>query len=110
LEVVFDDDDLAETFRNGRELRKKHGAVRAKKIEQRLKQLAAAETLAVMRSAPGRCHELIGDRAGQLSLDLDHPYRLLFRPAGNLEPGPGGGLDWSVVRAVVVIGVEDTHR
>lgn len=110
MEVSFDDPDLAETFRNGRELRKKHGAVRAKKIEQRLKALRAAETLAIMRSAPGRCHELRGDRAGQLSLDLDHPYRLLFRPVGDPDPGPGAGLDWSAVRAVVVIGIEDTHR
>jgi plasmid maintenance system killer protein len=110
LEVLFDDADLAETFRSVRELRKKHGAVRAKKIQQRLEDLKAAETLAIMRSAPGRCHELRGDRAGQLSLDLDHPYRLLFRPAGDPGPGPGGGLDWSAVRTVVVIGIEDTHR
>lgn len=110
MEVSFEDPDLAETFRNEREVRKKHGAVRAKKIQQRLEDLEAAETLATMRTLPGRCHELRGDRAGQLSLDLDHPYRLLFRPAGNPDPGPGGGLDWSAVRAVVVIGIEDTHR
>jgi plasmid maintenance system killer protein len=110
LEVTFEHADLAETFGNKRELRKKHGAVRAKKIEQRLKHLAAAETLADMWSMPGRCHELRGDKAGQLSLDLDHPYRLLLRPAGDPGLGPGGGLDWSVVRAVVVIGIEDTHR
>jgi len=110
LEVTFDDADLAETFGNARELRKKHGAVRAKKIEQRLKHLVAVETLADMQFMPGRCHELHGDRAGQLSLDLDHPYRLLFRPADDLDPGPGGGLDWSAVRAVVVVGIEDTHR
>ena len=110
MEVTFGDPDLAETFGDMRLLRKKHGAVRAKKIEQRLKQLAAAKTLDVMRSAPGRCHELHGDRAGQLSLDLDHPYRLLFQPGGDPDPGPGGGLDWSAVRSVVVIGIEDTHR
>lgn len=110
MEVSFDDADLAKTFWNPRELRRKHGAVRARRIQQRLEALAAVETLAAMRSMPGRCHELHGDRAGQLSLDLDHPYRLLFRPAGDPEPGPGGGLDWSAVRAVVVIGIEDTHR
>jgi plasmid maintenance system killer protein len=110
LEVLFDDDDLAKTFGNARELRKKHGAERAKKIEQRMEDLEAAEALAAMRFLPGRCHELHGDRAGQLSLDLDHPYRLLFRPAGNPTPGPGGGLDWSAVREVVVIGVVDTHK
>jgi hypothetical protein len=30
--------------------------------------------------------------------------------AANVEPGRGGGLDWSAVRAVVVIGIQDTHR
>ena len=109
MEVSFEDADLAEMCRSDRELRKKCGMVRAKKIQQRLKDLRAAETLADMRSLPGRCHELHGDRAGQLSLDLDHPYRLLFRPAGDSTPGPGGGLDWSVVTAVVVLSVTDTH-
>jgi hypothetical protein len=52
VEVSFDDADLAETLRNGRELQKRHGVVRAKKIRQRLQDLKAAETLAVMRSLP----------------------------------------------------------
>lgn len=105
----FDDADLAETYRHERELRKRHGVVRAKKIEQRLKALQGAETLADMRFLPGRCHELHGDLAGVLSLDLDHPYRLLFRPSTAQVPGPGGGLDWSAVTAVTVIGIVDTH-
>jgi plasmid maintenance system killer protein len=109
LAVSFEDADLAETCRNERELRKRHGVVRARKIQQRLKDLSAAETLADMRYLPGRCHELHGDLAGQLSLDLDHPYRLLFRPDGDPEPGPGGGLDWAAVSTVVVAGIVDTH-
>ncbi len=59
---------------------------------------------------PGRCHELTGDRARQLSIDLDHPYRLIFEPVE--EPPPlkrDGGLDWSAVLAIRIIGIEDTH-
>jgi plasmid maintenance system killer protein len=92
-----------------RELRKRCGAVRARKIQQRLKDLQAAGTLADMRLLPGRCHELHGNLAGYLSLDLDHPYRLLLRPAVDPEPGPGGGLDWAAVASVVVVGIVDTH-
>jgi proteic killer suppression protein len=110
VEVSFEDPGLAETCQNIRELRKRHGEVRARRIKQRLADLEAAETLAAMRFLPGRCHELHGNLAGLLSLDLDHPYRLLFKPAGNLKPGPGGGLDWSAVHAVVVVRIEDTHR
>jgi proteic killer suppression protein len=109
VEVFFDDADLAETCRSERDLRKRHGVVRAKKIEQRLKDLQGAETLADMRFLPGRCHELHGDLGGTLSLDLDHPYRLLFRPSTDPGPGPGGGLEWSAIAAVTIIGIVDTH-
>ena len=44
-----------------------------------------------------------------LSLDLDGPYRLLFRPAEDADPGPGGGLDWDKVTAVIVADVIDPH-
>jgi plasmid maintenance system killer protein len=110
LEISFEDAVLAKIFRNGRELQKRHGVVRAKKIQQRLKDLGEAKSLVDMRHLSGRCHELHGDLAGYLTLDLDHPYRLLFRPAIVLGPGPGGGLDWTAVSAVIVVGVVDTHN
>ena len=110
MDVLFEDADLAEMCADDRELRKRCGAGRAKKIQQRLATLRAAQTLADMRALPGRCHELHGDLAGHLTLDLDHPYRLLLRPAGDVPTGPGGGLDWSAVGAVVVVAVTDTHR
>lgn len=108
--MSFEDADLARTCGSERELLKRHGRDRARKIQQRLKALRAAETLEDMRSLPGRCHELHGDRAGELSLDLDHPYRLLFRPTADSEPGPSGGLDWKAVKAVTIIGIVDTHQ
>lgn len=107
MEVYFE--PLGRMCESEKELRKQCGTVRAKKIQTRLAALRAAETLADMRYLPGRCHELKADRAGQLSLDLDHPYRLLFRPAEETDPGPGGGLNWTIVTAVVVLSVTDTH-
>lgn len=91
---------------------RKYGQLRAKRIRIRLDDLRAARTLEDMRPPmPGRCHELKGDRAGQLSLDLDHPYRLIFEPANDPIPRKeDGGLDWTKITAVVIIGVEDTHE
>ena len=110
MDISFRDRRLVKQFSEQRLLQKKHGAVRARKIIQRLSTLQAAETLEDMRTLPGRCHELTGDRAGQLALDLDGPFRLIFEP--DHEPIPrrdDGGLDWTAVTAVTIIGVEDYH-
>ena len=64
-----------------------------------------------MRWLPGRCHELTGNRKGQLSVDLDGPYRLIFKTAHNPLPRKeDGGLDWERVTAIVVLGVDNTHE
>lgn len=64
------------------------------------------------KSKPSRCHELTqGRRSGQLSVDLDHPYRLIFVPNHNPVPErEEGGLDWSQVTAIKILSVEDTHE
>jgi proteic killer suppression protein len=73
--------------------------------------LRAASVLEDLRHLPGRCHELHGTRAGQLSLDLDHPYRLIFESANDPIPRKAdGGLAWTEITAVLILGVEDTHE
>jgi plasmid maintenance system killer protein len=111
MDIVFKDDKFEKECNNQRLLEKNQGAVRAKRIRRQLDDLRAADVLEDMRNLPGRCHELLYDRAGQLSLDLDHPYRLIFEPANESIPTkPDGGLDWKNVTAVKILGVEDTHE
>jgi len=88
-----------------------HGPQQARLIRRRLDELKAATILDEIRTLPQpRCHELTGDRSGQLSVDLNHPYRLLFRPYNNPIPlKPDGGLDWTEVTQIEILGVEDTH-
>jgi len=78
---------------------------------QRLQELEAADSLAdISRVPPPRCHELIGDRAGQISVDLVQPQRLLFIPANDPVPrAEDGGLDWSKVTEIEIIEIADTH-
>lgn len=73
--------------------------------------MRAAANLGILRPPfPGRCHELKGERAGQLSVDLTHPHRLVFVPSDDPPPErPEGGLDWGLVTAITVIAIEDTH-
>jgi len=90
---------------------KQLGRDMARKLQQRLMELSAAETLAdISHLPPPRCHELTGKRSGQFSVDLEHPYRLLFIPADEPVPLKGdGGIDLSQVREIEIIGVVDTH-
>lgn len=114
MDITFLNKKTAKLFNEGAQLERFHGPLRAKKIRIRLKELRAASTLMDLwppKSGPARCHELgEGRRSGQLSVDLDHPYRLVFVP--DHEPVPtldDGGLDWSRVTAIKILGVEDTH-
>jgi len=114
MNIRFKHRRLLKEFNEGALLERVHGASRAKKIRIRMKEFRAASTLMDFwppKSSPGRCHELTqGRRAGQLSVDLDHPYRLIFVPDHNPVPlRDDGGLDWSKVTAIMILGIEDTH-
>lgn len=112
LDILFKNHKLAKTCNSQKLLVREFGDRQAALIRRRLDELHAANDLAELKSLPqARCHELTGNRAGQLSVDLVHPYRLIFTVAGEPIPRkPDGGLDWTQVTAVMVIGVEDTHE
>jgi len=111
MDILFKNRKLERQLANHKNLVRKHGTKRARKVELRLTQMRAAATLEDLARLPQiRCHELGGDMAGHLSVDLDHPYRLIFSPEHDPAPTkPDGGLDWSRVDAICIEGIEDTH-
>jgi len=111
VDIEFDAKKFEKEVNSSKLLVRRHGDRRAKLIRRRLDELHAAVTLEDVRNLPGpRCHELRGDRAGQLSVDLDHPYRLLFVPTEPIPTKEDGGLDWARITAIIVLGIEDTHE
>jgi len=110
LEVWFSNSRLAKRCSDEKALVKTWGKRQGDLIALRLTQLAAAPTLADMRGPGlGRCHELTEDRAGQLSVDLVHPQRLIIEPVEPVPRMEDGGLDWAAVTGVVVVEIADTH-
>ena len=107
MEVRFATRRMQKACSSDREMRKAWGAPLARKIQQRLAELVAAATLDdISHLPPARCHELKADRAGQLSVDLVHPHRLLFEPDHRPIPRKeDGGLDWANVTRIVVLEV-----
>lgn len=113
MDIRFGDRRLEKECNDTRLLQRRHGERRARLLMNRLAVLASATALADIGPpyrGPMRCHELTGDRAGQLSIDLDHPYRLIFRP--DHDPSPTrdeGGLDWKQVTRIAIVAIVDTH-
>ena len=112
MDIVFKNQKFKEQCNNQKLLVRKYGKDMAKRIRRRLDDLQAVLTLEDMRPPfPGRCHELRHNRAGQLSLDLVHPQRLIFEPAKEPIPKkPDRGIDWSQVTAIRILDIDDTHE
>jgi len=111
VDIYFASNKLQKLCNNYPLAVRKLGKNCAEKLRNRMDDLFAVSSLEVMRPPfPGRCHELKGDMDGVLSLDLEHPFRLLFIPLQ--EPRPlksDGGLDWSQVDAIKITSIKDTH-
>lgn len=108
MEILFSDEKARQHFSDQRELRRRWGAVGAKKITLRLQQMAAAPTVDDMRHLPGRCHALSGDRAGCFAVDVHQPYRLIFEPTNNAETERNPP-DWSAIDSVTILEIVDYH-
>jgi len=109
--IYFRTKRLQKICSNTNEAIKKLGPIMARKLQQRLMELKAASCLAdISRVPPARCQPLSGNRDGQLSVDLEHPYRLLFIPANDPIPvTQDGGLDWTKVTEIEIVDIVDTH-
>lgn len=109
--ILFKNRKLEKTLCDQKALVRHFGMDQAKKIQQRLSELKASENLHILKLLTQvRAHELTGNRAGQISLDLKHPYRLLIVPAYDDPPlKDDWGLDWEKVTKITILEVEDTH-
>jgi len=112
MHITFKKRKLQKICSKKAESQKHLGAKCGRKLQQRMMELKAAQTLAdISRLPPARCHELSGNRKGQLSVDLEHPYRLLFIVANNPYPEREcGGLEWEGVTEIEIIEIVDTHE
>lgn len=110
MDILFCNSKMEKECCDAKARQKRHGVERARRLLRRLDDLRAAATLAVMTTLPGRCHELSADRKGQIAVDLDGPYRLIFQPANEPLPLDGNGsLDWNRVTVIRVLSIEDYH-
>ncbi len=110
--ISFQSRKLEKECNDLKALTRRFGPEQAKLIVRRLVELEAADNLEILRTLPQvRAHELKGNRAGQISLDVKHPYRLLIDPDYDDPPcKKDGGLDWQRITKVKILEVTDTHE
>lgn len=79
MHVIFNNNEIEKICTNPDYAKKKYGKNMAYKIFERINFMISTKDVETMiRIRYGRCHKLKGDREGQYSLDLVHPYRLIF--------------------------------
>jgi proteic killer suppression protein len=110
LEISYRNKKLEKQLTDPKEMVKSFGQL-ARKVNQRLKDLGDADDLSIMRSIPAaRCHELVGDRKGELAVDVSSNYRLIFEPVHDPIPKKDdGGLNWEEVTKIQINEIEDYH-
>jgi plasmid maintenance system killer protein len=114
MEITIKDRRLKAALEDPAMCKRHYGAEMAKKAASRLASLKAADSLADFWppfSGPERCHELKGDLAGEFSVDLKQPYRLLFVPteARPKAPDSDDKERWNSITSIDILRIEDTH-
>ena len=114
MEILIKDKKLKAGLEDPATCQKVYGKEMAKKIRLRMDALTAAVSLVDLwppMSGPERCHELKGDMAGIFSVDVKHPYRLLFRPndAAAVSAEVDEKQRWTSTKSIEILGIKDTH-
>ncbi|VAW19809.1 hypothetical protein MNBD_BACTEROID01-1159 [hydrothermal vent metagenome] len=110
MEISYKTRKLEKQLTDPKELARTFGQL-ARKVNQRVKELTDADTLAIMRTiVAARCHELTGDHKRELAVDVSGNYRLIFEPNHNITPKKDdGGLNWDEVTKIQINEIEDYH-
>jgi len=104
MNIVFNTEKQRRLCSSFKELQREFGLLRAKKIQQRLNELQAAETLADV-------YALMGNRAGQFAIVTQQPFRMIFEPAHRPVPLlPDGGINRLQVIAIRILEVDINYH
>ena len=100
MKIVFATDELRKECNNQELLIKRFGPTIARLMRRRLDELFNSEVLEDLRSMP---HVNIGGADWpDLAMDLQPPYRLIFRP---VQTDGNGIADWKKIDSILILGL-----
>lgn len=111
MDLTFANKELKKCALDQRKCQKEMGKLRAELYLRRIAALDAANSLEDVRNMPGRFHELKQNRKGQWSCDLDHPFRLIFKPHEDPIPeDENHKYIWAEILGVEIVEIVDYHK
>ena len=110
MKIEYCSNKLRKQLTSASEIKKAFG-VNAKRVSQRMDDIAASTNLAVLMQIPAaNCHSLAGKRKGQWSVDISGNHRLIFELDGNPLPTlEDGSVDTIKVTDIRIIETTDYH-
>ncbi len=110
MKVTFRTSKLAKICAEERLLIKHYGQL-AKKIRKRLDELTGANSLSDIALYPAaRLHPHSGKPQGYFSVDITHPFRIIFTVGDDPMPlKPDSGVDLTKVTEIVIEEIYDPH-
>jgi proteic killer suppression protein len=110
MKIYFSSAKLQKSLCAEKEMQKTYGAIRSKKLKKRLKVLESAQCLQdVPYLPPDRCHPLKGTRKAEFAVDLDQPFRLIFKPTEPVFYLSDNSVDLRQITSITIESVEDYH-
>jgi proteic killer suppression protein len=108
MKISFLDAGIEGLCKQSKLATRKLGAESAKKLQRRLSELFAANSVSEL--VAGRPHPLERDRAGQFSVDLHGGCRLVFKPTRQPPSARlDGSIDWARVDDITLMEAGDYH-
>jgi proteic killer suppression protein len=110
MEINYKTRKLEKSFTDTKVMLASYGS-RARKVNQRIKELKAAANLEVMKTIPAaNCHLLKVDRSNQFAVDIPANWRIIFEPDHDPIPvNKDGSIDCSAITKITIIEVKDYH-
>jgi proteic killer suppression protein len=110
MQIDYSRNKLRKQLTNATELKKAYG-VHAKRIANRLDDIAASPNLAVLIQIPAaNCHQLSGKRKSEWAVAISGNYRLIFEI--DCDPIPlfeDGGIETEAIDKIRILEIVDYH-
>lgn len=110
MELTFADKKFRDLCLNESIAKQALGSPLAEKLKRRLADLAAVSFVSDLFALPGRPREISNDRQDNMVIDLINGQQLVFQ-SGHIHERllQSGAVDWSRVRRIKLLGLENGH-